>query len=219
VERSVDGFGQAFAQAFIMILFTELGDETFIIAALLAMRNPRLTVYSGAMTALGAMTVISTALGYALPNLISRSATRHAATVLYFVFGTRLFWIAYKSTGEVKEEIDEVEAKLAGQEAAAAAGRWRKLLLGLLTPVFLEALVLTFLAEWGDRSQIATISLAAQYDPLGVTLGAVAGHALCTGAAVLGGQLLALRISQRTVAVAGGALFFAFMLHNLVTPA
>ena len=46
MERS-DGFFKAFVQAFMMIMVTELGDETFIIAALLAMRNGRLTVYSG----------------------------------------------------------------------------------------------------------------------------------------------------------------------------
>ena len=39
------------------ILVTELGDETFIIAAIMAMRHPRLTVYAGAMSALGLMTV------------------------------------------------------------------------------------------------------------------------------------------------------------------
>ena len=39
------------------ILVTELGDETFIIAAIMAMRHPRLTVYAGAMSALAFMTV------------------------------------------------------------------------------------------------------------------------------------------------------------------
>lgn len=41
----------------LQILVTELGDETFIIAAIMAMRHPRLTVYAGAMAALTAMTV------------------------------------------------------------------------------------------------------------------------------------------------------------------
>lgn len=72
-------------------------------------------------------------------------------------------------------------------------------------------------AEWGDRSQIATVSLAAVYNPVGVTIGAVVGHMICTGTAVVGGQLLAMRISQRTVAVAGGLLFLAFALHSVVT--
>lgn len=39
------------------IIVTEVGDETFIIAAIMAMRHPRLVVYAGAMTALIFMTV------------------------------------------------------------------------------------------------------------------------------------------------------------------
>ncbi len=41
----------------VQIMFTELGDETFIIAAIMAMRHPRLVVYAGAMAALASMTV------------------------------------------------------------------------------------------------------------------------------------------------------------------
>ena len=73
------------------------------------------------------------------------------------------------------------------------------------------------MAEWGDRSQIATITLAAHQNPWGVTLGAVAGHAICTGAACVGGELLARRISPRAVATAGGALFLLFAVHQFLT--
>lgn len=41
--------------------------------------------------------VISTALGYVLPNLISPTATHHLATVLYTIFGVRLLWIGWKA--------------------------------------------------------------------------------------------------------------------------
>ena len=115
--------------------------------------------------------------------------------------------------------------------------------------------MLTFLAEWGDRSQIATIGergslraaaaldsvrhhsdacccssadsshtgrcargtqhhmcyfmcqfihpagLAASIDIVGVTLGGILGHSICTGAAVLGGRQLATHIQERTVHV------------------
>lgn len=82
--------------------------------------------------------------------------------------------------------------------------------------IFTQAFTMTFLAEWGDRSQIATIAMAAAQDAYGVCLGAVIGHSLCTGLAVLGGRLLATRISERAVALAGGALFILFAVHSMV---
>ena len=41
--------------------------------------------------------------------------------------------------------------------------------------------------------------LAAREDVYGVCVGGVLGHALCTGLAVLGGRIIATRISVRTV--------------------
>ena len=68
------------------------------------------------------------------------------------------------------------------------------------------------MAEWGDRTQIATIALAAANSPLGVTLGASLGHLICAIIAVLGGQLIAARISERKITGIGGALFYVFAL-------
>jgi len=90
-----------------------------------------------------------------------------------------------------------------------------KFLRRFFSKVFLTCFSMTFLAEWGDRSQIATIALAAQKDALGVTAGGIIGHALCTGVAVLGGKLLATRISERTISFTGGILFLIFGLHSL----
>ena len=50
-----------------------------------------------------------------------------------------------------------------------------------------------------------------------VTIGGVLGHGMCTGLAVVGGRLLATKISERTVAIAGGALFIVFAVHSLWT--
>ncbi len=59
--------------------------------------------------------------------------------------------------------------------------------------------------------------LAAASDVVGVTLGGILGHALCTGAAVLGGKHLAMHINERMVALSGGLLFLAFAAHSLYT--
>lgn len=231
------GFLDAFFSSFGLILVSEIGDETFIIAALMAMQHPRMTVFAGAFGALVIMTVLSTGLGIVLPSLISRQTVRKFACVLYTVFGLRLLWIAYRTNPKegVEDEIKDVEAQLsesqnlrklkqrnvdveaADEEDVNEKLRKRysvrqtveSLFENVLDPVFLEALILTFLAEWGDRSQLATIALATHYNAIGVTLGGVLGHCICTVGAVMGGKMLAMKISPRPVALFGGITFLA----------
>jgi putative Ca2+/H+ antiporter (TMEM165/GDT1 family)/heme oxygenase len=209
---------EAFSTSFFMILATELGDETFIIAAVMAMRHPKFTVLGGALAALYFMTVLSAVLGAVLPNFISERTVHSGATMLYLFFGLRLLYIGAKSEEEDKDgEFKEVENNLRESETRAEEGIIRRTLSKCFTAIFFEALILTFLAEWGDRSQIATITLASHENPLGVIAGASIGHTICTGLAVFGGEWLGKRISQRLVAFSGGGLFIIFAIVNLVT--
>jgi len=231
------GFVDAFFSSFGLILVSEIGDETFIIAALMAMQHPRMTVFAGAFGALVIMTVLSTGLGIVLPSLISRQTVRKFAFVLYTAFGLRLLWIAYNTNPKegVEEEIKDVEAQLnerqnlrklkersgdsplideedANEKIKKRYGlkqALKSMFENVLDPVFLEALILTFLAEWGDRSQLATIALATHYNAVGVTIGGILGHCICTAGAVTGGKMLAMKISPRPVALFGGITFLA----------
>lgn len=53
------GFLHAFVASISVILVSEIGDKTFFIAAIMAMRHPRLTVFLGAISALVLMTILS----------------------------------------------------------------------------------------------------------------------------------------------------------------
>jgi putative Ca2+/H+ antiporter (TMEM165/GDT1 family) len=55
-----------------VIIVSELGDKTFFIAAIMAMRHPRHTVFLGAITALGLMTVLSGKNLYMILTLIAK---------------------------------------------------------------------------------------------------------------------------------------------------
>lgn len=50
---------EAFIKTFFLILVSEIGDKTFFIAAIMAMKHPRMMVFIGAISALALMTVIS----------------------------------------------------------------------------------------------------------------------------------------------------------------
>ncbi|EKX43336.1 hypothetical protein GUITHDRAFT_73189 [Guillardia theta CCMP2712] len=212
----------AFFSSLMMIIVSELGDKTFFIAAVLAMKNPRSTVLAGALGALWVMTVLSAAAGFALPNLIPRMYTHYASVCLFIFFGAKLLKDAKDmQTSGPSEELEEVEAELnktdKKKNTDLESGASPSLINGVLWQgsILLDPFTLTFLAEWGDRSQIATIALAAQKDPIGVTVGGIVGHAACTALAVMGGRMLAARISERTVAISGGLLFLVFAIHGL----
>merc|ERR1719487_1137463 len=95
-----------------MIWATEVGDKTFFIAAILAMRHARLVVFAGALGALAVMTVLSALLGLALPSLLPRTYTHYASAGLFLYFGLRLLDARSMETGTVSEELEEVEEEL-----------------------------------------------------------------------------------------------------------
>ena len=68
------GFVHAFIAALSVIIVSEIGDKTFFIAAIMAMRYSRFVVFGGALSALGFMTFLSVLLGslaVIIPRLVS----------------------------------------------------------------------------------------------------------------------------------------------------
>jgi putative Ca2+/H+ antiporter (TMEM165/GDT1 family) len=243
-----------------MILVSEVGDKTFLIAALMAMKHDRVLVFSAAFTALITMTVLSAVLGHAVPTLLPQRFTNLLAAILFLIFGGKMLreGLAMSPTEGVAAEMQEVEMELEEKEhelrqqgrrgssispyalemglgrgsharksrsgsrvpspprspssspssrrgASPTPGSALKRALAgfanlvslLLSPAWVQTFVMTFLGEWGDRSQIATIAMAAGQDYWWVTGGAISGHAVCTGVAVLGGRAIAGRVSLR----------------------
>lgn len=84
-----------------------------------------------------------------------------------------------------------------------------------LIRLFIQAFTLTFVAEWGDRSQLTTIILSAREDIYGVIVGGIVGHSICTGLAVIGGRMIAQKISVKTVTIFGGIVFLIFAVSSI----
>ena len=211
-------FTRAFGESFFIILATEIGDRTFFIAAVMAMRASPLVIWCGAAGALFVMTILSTLVGHVAPLLIPRVYTQYFVAALFAFFGVRMLWDGWHAGAGASEELEEVEAEMTAKKhddpQVEDLEDGSKSAMAVLKTLG-QAFTLTFLAEWGDRSQIATIALAAAREPFGVTCGACLGHALCTGIAVIGGKLLASSISERTVLLVGGVLFCIFAVLAL----
>ncbi len=212
--------------ALLVILVTELGDKTFFIAAIMAMRYGRMVVYAGAMGALGLMHVLSCIMGMALPNILPREYTHFASALLFLYFGFRLLKEAYDTGDGPSEELQEAEEEMGKEKEEEddydeEDGKGKKKFstekntYAADVAVMTQAFTVTFLAEWGDRSQIATIGLAASKNVYGVIIGGLIGHAFCTGLAVVGGKYLAAKISPKSVGYIGGVTFLVFGVFAL----
>ncbi|XP_058458888.1 transmembrane protein 165 [Malaya genurostris] len=379
------GFIHAFVASFSVIIVSELGDKTFFIAAIMAMRHPRLTVFTGAIAALALMTVLSAVFGMAA-TIIPRVYTYYISTALFALFGLKMLKEGYyMSATEAAEELEEVQSDLRKREdelirsmnnnrketvelvllneqdssskaltspdrtggstlngsihslvsnrhdlpqpirmsvstsqlqasnlhlashhlndsinsinrnkhgsskslavtvgeqnkqrqrarsgivanggigtgttvngtvpngltdaneivtsgSTGSLGQNKRLekeasatliqdaetgvirknkqqtAMNLLVRIFMQAFTMTFLAEWGDRSQLTTIILSARENVYGVIIGGVIGHAICTGLAVIGGRMIAQKISVRTVTLIGGVVFLLFAVSAL----
>ncbi|GMF27952.1 unnamed protein product [Phytophthora fragariaefolia] len=219
-------FWSGFVSGILTIWATEIGDKTFFIAAILSMKKDRVVVFAGAIGALVVMTVLSVVMGVVATKFLPPSLTHYLGGVL----------VEEELMGKKDEDTIQAEygaADLGGKRSGTGADGVLCLLGcshvedGLaakaesatdgMIKVFSQTFLMTFLAEWGDRSQIATVTLSATKDAFGVTLGAILGHSMCTGIAVIGGKFLATRISERTVTLVGGVLFVMFALHSFVT--
>ncbi|KAL4259027.1 GDT1 family protein [Pleurotus pulmonarius] len=240
LQDAPETYMQAFIQSYAMIIFSEIGDKTFLIAAILAMRHPRFVVFAGAFGSLVVMSILSAAMGHILPTLIPKKWTQIAAAFLFLVFGSKMVLEGRQMKGgneKIKEEMREAEEEIEGDDAergegipleaveeggrdgvaaqtkkpkASVAEGARNFCSLFLGPVFVQAFILTFLGEWGDRSQIATIALGAAHNVYIVTAGTVLGHMCCTALAVIGGRYVSTKISVKHVTLGGAGLFLLF---------
>jgi putative Ca2+/H+ antiporter (TMEM165/GDT1 family) len=113
------GFIHAFIASISVIVVSELGDKTFFIAAIMAMRYSRLIIYAGAMSALATMTILSALLGNIVTKFIPRIYTYYLSSLLFACFGIKMLRDgSLMSPDEGTDEYEEVQHEVEKAEAA-----------------------------------------------------------------------------------------------------
>lgn len=232
----------ALLASFSVIIVSELGDKTFIITAIMAMKNSRFLVGLASSLALLVMTILSVGMGVAV-TVIPKQYTHYASIVLFLCFGLKMLHEAYfiSNEEEPQSEFEEVQKSLEDNEVMLSKANVQenqpdggkdasiksdcsttqpsstlvkeKNALSrtlYMAPIVIKVFTMIFVAEWGDRSQISTVILAARENVVGVFIGSLTGHILCTILAVIGGRFVADIISVRTMTLLGGLIFLFF---------
>jgi putative Ca2+/H+ antiporter (TMEM165/GDT1 family) len=165
------------ALTFGAIFVVELPDKTFIATLVLSTKFRPLLVWIGVGLAFAVQTLVGVALGKVaglLPDTLV-----HVATAAMFLVGAA---ILLRTAGSADEDEVESESEYAAKVATTTTG--------VATAVMTSFLVL-FAAEWGDLSQLLTLSLVAKYDdPVSVFIGAWGALLTVSGLAVIVGRVL-----------------------------
>eukprot|EP01023_Acetabularia_acetabulum_P017275 TRINITY_DN18599_c0_g2_i11.p2 TRINITY_DN18599_c0_g2~~TRINITY_DN18599_c0_g2_i11.p2 ORF type:complete len:184 (-),score=37.39 TRINITY_DN18599_c0_g2_i11:101-652(-) len=172
----------------------------------------------GSTTSLAVMTIISVMIGQifkSVPHALYSSLPigEWLGTFFLVVFGIRALLEGLKKDEE--EEESDAEYKEA-QRSLSQAESQGKVEGGYIYQQFFQVFTLIFLAEWGDRSMLATIALGATSNPYGVAVGASFGHLVATAIAVVGGGFAARYISEKAVSIISGILFLIFALASFL---
>jgi putative Ca2+/H+ antiporter (TMEM165/GDT1 family) len=190
---------------FAAIFVVELPDKTFIAALVLSTRYRGLLVWIGVGLAFLVQTLIAVTVGKAV-TLLPTDLVHGVAAAIFLIGAVLLVREAPKADAEEQETEEEFAAK-----ARATKTGWAAVLASFLV---------LFAAEWGDLSQLLTISLVGRYDdPVAVFLGAWGALLTVSGLAVVAGRYLLRHVRLSLIHYLGAAvclLLAAFTTYELV---
>ena len=181
---------QVVFSSFLLVALSEMGDKTQLLAFSLAARfkKPR-AIMAGILVATIVNHLLASMFGQWIATEVNRRTLAIVLATTFIAFG---LWTLKPDTFEEKSP-------------------------GYGWGPFATTVVLFFLAEMGDKTQLATVALAAKYGTaVWVTVGTTLGMLFTDGLAVLLGDRLAQRGHMKWIRWAAALLFFIFGISTLV---
>lgn len=182
---------EIFFTSTLLVAIAEIGDKTMLLAILLATRFKKpLPVIAGIFAATIANHALAAWAGSTLAGIFTSDNFRYAVAVGFVLMAA---WTL------IPDKVDE-NVKVASQRGA-----------------FVATTIAFFFVEMGDKTQVATIALGAQYHAIWtVAAGTTLGMMIANVPAVYLGEQLVARISLRTVHIVAAAMFLGLGLWQFL---
>jgi putative Ca2+/H+ antiporter (TMEM165/GDT1 family) len=176
----------AFLISFGIIFVAELGDKSQLMAMTFAARYKAIVILVAITAATALVHLVSVLIGAAAGVALPTKAISVIAGIAFLGFA------AWTLRGDELDEEDEARSKRANRS------------------VFFTVAIAFFLAELGDKTMLATITLATTHGLVGTWLGSTLGMVAADALAILVGQQLGARLPERTIRIGAAILFVAF---------
>jgi putative Ca2+/H+ antiporter (TMEM165/GDT1 family) len=177
----------------VVVFVAELGDKTQLVALGFGARYRLSWVLTGIGLAYVATNLLSVSIGALLGAVVPDTAVRLVGGVLFIGFAA---W-TLRDTGDEGADLQ------GPTEATVASGQSPTRVVGGVA-------VAMFIAELGDKTMLATATLASTQNPVLVWVGATAGIFLAGALGAIVGRAIGDRIAQRWVRIGSAVLFAVF---------
>lgn len=182
----------AFLISFGIIFAAELGDKSQLMAMTFAARYKAVTILLAISAATAVVHLASVLIGAAAGVALPTRTINIVAGIAFILFA------AWTLRGDELDEDDEAKANQSGRS------------------VFWTVGLAFFLAELGDKTMLATITLATTNGLFGTWLGSTLGMVAADALAIVVGQQLGKRLPEKAVKIGAAVLFVVFGLLLIV---
>lgn len=182
---------EALLTSTVIVAIAEIGDKTQLLSFVLSAKlKSRYAIMAGIFFATLANHTFAGYVGAWLASLVSQEILNWLIAASFFAFG---LWA-------LKPDSLDKDQKLRGSSA------------------FVTTLIAFFFVEMGDKTQLATVALAARYDALiSVVMGTTLGMLIANAPAVWIGEVLAHRVNMKAVRWVAAASFIGLGVWTLVS--
>jgi Ca2+/H+ antiporter, TMEM165/GDT1 family len=190
-----------------IVFIAELGDKTQLVALGLGARHRLAPVLVGMALAYAAANLISVLIGGLLGAALPSRAIGIVGGVVFLGFAV---WTLRTTTeGATPPAVTSTSGDVDAVDAMATSPAGDGL------RVVASAAVAVFIAEFGDKTMLATATLASQGNPVLVWVGATVGIILAGAVGVIVGRVLGARLPERVTRIGAAVLFAVFGLGLL----
>ncbi|RLE23617.1 MAG: UPF0016 domain-containing protein [Actinobacteria bacterium] len=189
--------------ALLVVFVAELGDKTQLVALGFGARHRLAPVLVGIAVAYFATNLLSVVVGGLLGETFPAEAISLGGGILFLGFAA---W-TLRDTGE-DDPVDDPGAQRADMATSRDGSTFRTVM---------AVAGAMFIAELGDKTMLATATLAARGQPVMVWIGATIGIFLAGALGVLAGRALGVRLPERTVRIGSAVLFAGFGVALIIS--
>ena len=197
-----------FTTAFATVALAGIGDKSFLTALALAARHKARWVFTGSVSALTIGAGLWIGMGSWLSTFVSTDTVKFVSGFTFLAFGV----IALNQAYQCHSNPEFTPNKIADNTSDVTTQQGAEI-------VIRDSFTTTFLAEFGDRTQLALLALAAgpNISAPSIFSGAVAANIVLAIAAVSSGKLLKNHLCHKRISFCSGILFIALGVKILAT--